>query len=659
MRYEITTITGKRDRAGTNAKVEVRLVGNSGATDFTRLGTTFRDEFQPGKTDTFTLPDCPDVGVVLLVEFITNGGDWFLDDVHVRDGQALRRFPYFGWVVRGQVARLLPGRACLRFEEESPVLVQARADQLEQRKGIYQWAPGRGLPDHVAVQDPVAMPLDERFTGARESMNAAETRLTKLNGLTVTASTLFDPFDQPDDAYKLYPVLPRPLLAAKPAPGEKPAHQSDEEFGWQCLAGVAPNHLRRVVSIPLKFRVDSARLAPHLRGAPLEGRLFLLDYALLEDIPLYSAPGQQRHCPASLCLLHLGADDCLRPIAVQLGQNGAKDPVFTPADPGWELAKVYVKCGEANIHQIETHALRTHLSMEPYLVATMRTLPTPHPLYKLLHRHLYGTLEINAQARQLLLGRGGVFDEFIATGGPSQGHIKMAAEAFATWTLASNALPADLAARGFDVSDLRMYPYAEDALCLWHAIRAYVDATLRPFYPTPAHLTGDDELQAWLAELRVHAHLGVDRGETVDDLVEIATTIIFTVSAQHAAVNFPQYEHFGFIPNAPGALRTPMPTGVVSVQSWMAALPDRNQSLRQMSVAYLLSRRSEDEEYLLPKDGAGWREQLFVEAAPIGAIETFHQALRDLRDEIAQRNLQRPRPYPWLSPDQVPASVAI
>jgi len=43
--------------------------------------------------------------------------------------------------------------------------------------------------------------------------------------------------------------------------------------------------------------------------------------------------------------------------------------------------------------------------------------------------------------------------------------------------------------------------------------------------------------------------------ETVEQLVEICTTIISTCSMGHAAANFQQYEAYGYPPNFPPTLR--------------------------------------------------------------------------------------------------------
>jgi len=56
-------------------------------------------------------------------------------------------------------------------------------------------------------------------------------------------------------------------------------------------------------------------------------------------------------CTESICLFQVEKDKLLRPIAIQLEENG---PVFTPKDSAddWLLAKMYFRNTDANLHEV-------------------------------------------------------------------------------------------------------------------------------------------------------------------------------------------------------------------------------------------------------------------------------------------------------------------
>ena len=84
---------------------------------------------------------------------------------------------------------------------------------------------------------------------------------------------------------------------------------------------------------------------------------------------------------------------------------------------------------------------------------------------------------------------------------------------------------------------------------------------------------------------------------TKAELVEICILIMFTRSAQHAAVNFGQYTYYSFVPNAPPTLHHPPPTekGKLTFKKLMDALPNEEGTQNIITVISVLSKYSPDE----------------------------------------------------------------
>lgn len=89
--------------------------------------------------------------------------------------------------------------------------------------------------------------------------------------------------------------------------------------------------------------------------------------------------------------------------------------------------------------------LRTHASMEAYIIAAHRQLSSMHPIFKLLHPHMRYTLEINALARQSLINGGGIIEACFS---PGKYAMEVSSAAYKSmWRFDMEALPADLLRR--------------------------------------------------------------------------------------------------------------------------------------------------------------------------------------------------------------------
>lgn len=671
--YKLTIRTGSRLGAGTNAAISVVLVGTQGESAPHELDKRFHNDFEAGTEDTYSVVS-RDLGELLLLRFTNSGGvasDWLLDCVRITAGEKSWHFPYFRWVLGRSTAEILEGTARLPQQARNEREATARLEQLEARKRLYVWRPAEAtaqLPGALDISKERPLPKDELYRGLTDGSYEVVVATT-LAAIKLHLPVLAGAWNGLVDIFDFFKRIEIPRLAER--------WKDDYEFARQAVQGISPVHIESVTALPKGLPLSDGELQGLLSpGTALEQalaakRVFLLDFEILDDIPMFrqvdkNGVEERRWAPSARCLLYLDDTRQLRPIAIQLGRDPEKDPVFTPNDSehDWLAAKIYVRCSEGNTHQMVAHALRTHFVAEPFVMATMRNLPDPHPVYKLMRRHFRYTLAINEGARKGLLAEGGVFDDFIATGGPDKGHLALGKKGYQRWTLADNKPRPDLERRGvLDPAVLPYYPYRDDALPLWDAIEEYVGGVLRHFYKSDADLAADTELQAWWADLTERGlpieKLPCARLTRVADLVDMLATVVFTVSVQHAAVNYLQYEHYAFVPNAPLCTRKAPPTrkGAIGLEDIAEMVPTKSQTLWQIAIGRALSSFGDDEEYLLHE--GGWREEYFQDPELIAIRERFHERLRTQLAAVKERNARSEVPYTILQPDRIPCGITV
>lgn len=195
------------------------------------------------------------------------------------------------------------------------------------------------------------------------------------------------------------------------------------------------------------------------------------------------------------------------------------------------------------------------------------------------------------------------------------------------------------------------YPFANDGLLIWDAIKQWVTNYVNHYYSSASQVESDVELQVWWTEIRTVGH--ADKKDepwwpvlkTPEDLIEIVTTMVWVTSAHHAAVNFGQYDYAGYFPNRATIARTNVPTEDPKPEEWkyflekpegtlLQCLPTRLQATKVMTILDVLSNHSPDEEYLGEKSEPSWIEDPFIRAA----FEQFNGRLKEIEGLIDERN---------------------
>jgi arachidonate 15-lipoxygenase len=465
------------------------------------------------------------------------------------------------------------------------------------------------------------------------------------------------------DYEKLFPMIELPAIAQN--------FQGDEVFAYMRVAGYNPVMIERLTSLSDRFPVTDEHYQAvmgnddSLAAAKEEGRLYLTDYRILEGAINGTYPREQKYLYAPLALFALpkGSDPnrLLRPVAIQCGQTPGPDyPIITPNSGkyAWLFAKAVVQIADANIQEAVTHLSRTHLFVGIFVMATYRQLPLNHPLRLLLHPHFEGTLAINDAAQRSLIAPGGGVDRLLAS--TIDNSRVLAVYGLQSYGFKNAMLPKQFQQRGVDDSNLLpVYPYRDDALLVWDAIHQWVTGYLNLYYATDADIQKDAALQAWVAEIRAYdggrmPDFGENGGiQTLDYLVDAATLIIFTASAQHAAVNFPQKDLIGYAAAVPLAGYLPASTSgkEITEQDYLNLLSPLNQAQRQYNLLSLLG------SVYYNKLGE-YPQGYFKDPLVKPLLQMFQSNLQKVEDTINQRNLHRPA-YEYLLPSRIPQSINI
>lgn len=460
---------------------------------------------------------------------------------------------------------------------------------------------------------------------------------------------------------KLFVTLELPAIANN--------FQEDETFAYLRVAGPNPVVIEKMTAPDERFPVSEAQYQAVmgaddcLEVAIKEGRVYLTDYAVLDGAIDGTYPKYQKYLYAPLAMFAVpkgtGDGRSLRPVAIQCHQKpGPDNPILTPtADANaWLFAKTVVQVADANFHEAVTHLARTHLFIEPFVIATHRQLPDEHPLSLLLRPHFQGTLAINNAAQDSLIAAGGGVDTLLAA--IIDTDRVLAVTGLQTYPFNQAMLPKELERRGVsDRDSLPVYPYRDDALLIWDAIHEWVSSYLSIHYASDLEVRLDKELQVWAAELiDFNGGRVIDFGEgnggiqTLDYLIEATTLIIFTSSAQHAAVNFPQKSIMSYAPAMPLAGYAPAEVG----REESSLLPPLDQAQKQLNLLSLLGSVYYTQ---LGKYDRQHFDNLRVE----GPLREFQAKLREIESAIERRNaaMSLPFAYEYLLPSKIPQSINI
>lgn len=214
------------------------------------------------------------------------------------------------------------------------------------------------------------------------------------------------------------------------------------------------------------------------------------------------------------------------------------------------------------------------------------------------------------------------------------------------------------------------YPYAEDGLEIWTAIKTWVKSFSSIFYKDDDSVHSDEELQAWWSEIRNVGHgdkphkSGWYEMATLSDLVEALTTLIWTATGLHAAVNSGQYAYASYPLNRPTLCYKFIPSeGTVEYAEFLSdpdkyyleMIPGKFETALAAALTEVLSHHAMDELYL-GRSSYNWTDN----AKARHSFSEFSKELKNIENRIEERNRDPKRknrsgpakiPYKLLLPD--------
>nr|XP_002737892.1 PREDICTED: arachidonate 5-lipoxygenase-like [Saccoglossus kowalevskii] len=655
--YIVKVKTGNLVGSGTDADVHIILYNESGQASKSIELDSSSNDFEHNHTSTLEVYDLPNFGGIATIEIWRDswlGNHWYVDYVDVEDVVQKRVYPFpiQRWITRRHLK-------IDKYDSSLPQFAghpEQRRNELDRELNKYQFVVvNEGLPPSAAK-----IPRAEQFSFQYKSTALAFNVISKLtaflNGIVSSEWKALE------DVHNIFgDHLQRPLNLE--------FWNQDWFFGAQRLMGCNPNQIRLCTGIPENFGVTNDMIGHLLDNMSLDEaisnkRLFIVDHKILDGITTLDP-----ECVlcAPIGLFFMNKEDELMPVAIQLFQRKSDDnPVFLPTNAPytWMLAKMYFNNADACIHECASQLLFTHLVLECFCVASHRRLSASHPIFRLLEPHYQFMITTTHLATSVLLDPGSLLDNLM-TGGRKVA-MEILLRSWKEWRFDVNGtLPKDMEARGVENQEVIFnYPYRDDAMLIYTAIKAYVTTIVQGHYDEPEKLTNDWEIQDWIKELVTPAPLGFgikgipitgDQFTNTNEVIEVITTTIFICSVGHAAVNFNQYDEYASPLRYPLFLRGQPPKSAqieLTESDILQHLPSKYIALETAVLSQTLSTHG--------TTSLGYFSELF-QADPISipALQKFRQTLKEIEKTIDIKNEERKAKYPYLHPTKLPNGIPI
>lgn len=687
--YQFQVKTGSR--GGFRGQVQVTLKGQNNVPFVLHDGSLWGTPFVAKSKLSFFVegPEVRDAwGIQVAVSktttasYIPTGMDWFLETIVVLTPDGVKYFPCFSWIpTEGENVVFFEGSASTH---PGPSERLARQLELERKRGGYPWLVVDQLPGAIDGHYD-SLPRNEKWEPGAFTDFKYSAKVAKAHFVFEAAEKFIktDHWDEIKDFRTIFDRVTRGLLGKTdrilyppPLSLDPDAWKDDYLWGLERLQGASHAVFQLLKTLPsdMGFPCEAAvrqflRPGRTFEEELADARFYYLDYRTeLQGLELKP----ERYAAYPICLLYLDTEDRMRirPIAIQLWPKEKPiepwNPIWLPSDKtGWLLAKLFCTQADVHLHQLRYHLLECHLAMEPINVSVNRNLSDRHPIYKLLKPHMTFHLGINALARDNLIAPTGVIAQ-ISSFEYATGFIRLGMNSWRNYNFAQASYPNRVAARGVgDPEKLPLYSYNQDGKAIWDSVHKLCRSVVELFYPNDEAVEHDSELADFAREIfDIGYQSNPDKGfpkqfKTKAELIEACATIIFTVSAQHASLNFGQYDSMGYVLMSPAGLFQPPPgynrnpvdksTFITKEEDLVKYLPNKGLTIKQIAITWVLSQYSETFPHL-----GSYPDLLWSDPTVLGYLRTFEAEMEGLSATISARG-----GWTRMNPKNVPTSVAI
>lgn len=469
---------------------------------------------------------------------------------------------------------------------------------------------------------------------------------------------------QPLTAEQLSQTLP-----TLPKPASFTRWEDDEFFAWERVAGQVPIMIEWIrpgefgpvgQKLPITpDRYAEARPGDTLEDAEADGRLFVVDFAVLEGIDTGVSFGWRKWMTAPIGLFALTADRSrLMPVAVQCGQDPTQTSYFTPADgEHWRMAKIHFQVAESNYHGVVEHGTLCHMLVGAIGVSARRHLAPNHPVRVFVEPHLERTIGVNIATRSLF-APGGLTTELQSVS--IEGTVDLSLRGWRSFDWKERSTEREFARRGvLDHQVLPVYPFRDDSQRVTAALHEFACGYVELYYDGDDEVAGDGELRAWFAEIQ--AVEGPDAVEmpsietptTRTELSTFLTDLLWRISPFHAVINYQVYEAMGYVPFTPTAAYAPPPRADLEYgpDCWLWTMPPQEGVDAQVEDTWNVANTRMNH---LGDYGHHFRDRR-VKAL----VREFRARLQRIEREIELVNQERLVPFTTLLPSNLTNSIHV